>query len=266
MKMGEGGPRCGAVQGSEDGPQNYDMLTDVFNTHWEKKPMGVRVAVSEQLEMDINGVAYLDDCKMIGSEDHGKTASAELTEWYTESGQVGELVGAIAKPAKCAAHVAQRGDGGKLSFKEDIEAVLMPVGDSMVEVTMVEGDVAVRTLGELNSPGLCWMTMLNEVKDLSWTMAAVLCRDMPKEIAVNIWETVFMPQVVYRLLFSTCTEAQVEAAVRPAFKAYKMRVGAGVSSPTQLLQAVGIGEVWQRLMIDRALVLLRCLNSHTGSR
>ena len=178
VKMGEGGPRCGAVQGSEDGPQNYDMLTDVFNTRWEKKPMGVRVAVSEQLEMDINGVAYLDDCKMIGSEDHGKTVSEELTEWYTESGQVGELVGAIAKPAKCAAHVAQRGDGGKLSFKEDIEAVLMPVGDSMVEVTMVEGDVAVRTLGELNSPGLCWMTMLNEVKDLSWIMAAVLRRDV----------------------------------------------------------------------------------------
>ena len=70
------------MQGSEDGPQNYDMLTDVFNSHWEKKPMGVRVAVSEQLEMDINGVAYLDDCKMLGSEDHGKTALAELTEWY----------------------------------------------------------------------------------------------------------------------------------------------------------------------------------------
>ena len=64
--MGEEGPRCGAVQGSEDGPQNYDMLTDVFNSHWEKKPMGVRVAVSEQLEMDINGVAFLDDCKMTG--------------------------------------------------------------------------------------------------------------------------------------------------------------------------------------------------------
>ena len=49
------------------------------------------------------------------------------------------------------------------------------------------------------------MMMLNEVKHLSWTMAAVLRRDMPREIAVNIWETVFMPKVVYRLLFSTCT-------------------------------------------------------------
>ena len=51
VKMGEEGPRCGAVQGSEDGPQNYDMLTDVFNSHCEKKPMGVRGAVSEQLEI-----------------------------------------------------------------------------------------------------------------------------------------------------------------------------------------------------------------------
>ena len=39
IKMGEQGPRCGAVQGSEDGPQNYCMLSDVYNTVWERKPM-----------------------------------------------------------------------------------------------------------------------------------------------------------------------------------------------------------------------------------
>ena len=95
------------------------------------------------------------------------------------------------------------------------------------------------------------MAMLNEA-GLSWAMAAVLRRGMPEETAVNRWEAVFMPRVVCRLLFSTCTVAKVEAAVQPVFKAHKMRVGAGVSSPTQLLKAVGIGDVWQRLiMVDR---------------
>ena len=262
VKMGEGGPRCGAVQGSEDGPDQYDMLTDVFNSHWEAKPMGVKVAVSEQLEMAISGVAYLDDCKPIAGEDHGRTVSAELTTWYQESGAVGKLVGAIAKPAKCVAHVAQRGDGGKLSTNSDIEKVLMPVGDDMVEITMVEGDVAVKTLGELNSPGLCWATQLGEVTAAAWDMARALRTDMPAQIAINVWETVFIPIVVYRLLFATCTEAEIERAVRPAFKAFKAKVRCGMSAPTKLLQAFGIGELWHRLKVDRLLVLLRCLNSH----
>ena len=51
-------------------------------------------------------------------------------------------MGAIAKPAKCAAHAVQRGDGGKLSFNEDIEKVLMPVGmegvTARVEVMVAE--------------------------------------------------------------------------------------------------------------------------------
>ena len=138
----------------------------------------------------------------------------------------------------------------------------MPVGEHIVETTMVEGDEAVKTLGELNSPGLCWATLLEEVNAAVWDMARALHTDVAAQIAINIWETVFIPVVVYRPLFATCTEAETEQAVRPVFKEFMAKIRCGASAPTRLLQAFGIGELWHRLKVDRLLVLLRCLNSH----
>ena len=71
-----------------------------------------------------------------------------------------------------------------------------------------------------------------------------------------------MPSMLYRLLFATVTEKEVENAIMPAWKALKNKIHLpSVGAPNQLLKAVGIGDLWNSLKVDRLMLLLNCLES-----
>ena len=102
---------------------------------------------------------------------------------------------------------------------------------------------------------------LQEVEELSWHFCMIFGRDMPKHVAVQLWDTVYMPAVVYKLLFATLTEAEIAGAMKHAWGAYKSRLGLSRSTTTAVAQSMGIGEVYHRLMVERLTVLMRCLES-----
>jgi len=262
IKGGEGSCLFSATQGSCDGPDKYDMFEDPLNTWWEKQPMGIRVAVSEQAYRWLVGAGYVDDKKPLA------ISPLELTRWYLKSSSYCAFHGAKIRPEKCGAHFAIRSDSagggeGRIERKADIGKVLMMVGGAMVEVGLEEADVSLKTLGELANPQLAWMEQLNEVKKLAHEVARLLAMAMVTAHAADrFWNDVFVPKVLYRLLFATVSESQLSEALSPAWQVYKRKLKLARSSPTHLLHAMGIGEIWHRIKVDRFLVLLRCLDSH----
>ena len=174
-----------------------------------------------------------------------------------------------------------RSDGGVIIRKEDIGKVYMKVDGQLVEVRLIEGDrgeqellnpdgtktkVSMKTLGELANPALAWLEQLEVVRVKAHEVARLLRLAMvPPTAAWRFWNDVFMPTIMYRLLFATVSEAQLEKAISPAWQALKAKLRLARSSPTLLLKAVGIGDVWHQMKVERLLVLLRCLDSHRAS-
>ena len=249
VKGGVGSCLFSATQGSTDGPDKYDCFEDPLNTWWEAQPMGVRVAVSEMAHRYLVGGAYVDDKKPIA------VSPEELTRWYLRSSSYCAFHGAKIVPSKCGAHFAMRSDGGVIIRKEDIGKVHMKVDGQLMEVRLIEGDrgeqelpnpdgtktkVSMKTLGELANPALAWLEQLEVVRARSHEVARLLRLAMvPPNAAWRFWNDVFMPTIMYRLLFATVSEAQLERAISPAWQALKAKLKLARSSWTLLLKAAG---------------------------
>lgn len=144
---------------------------------------------------------------------------------------------------------------------QEVGKVLMEVNGEVMEVTMQAGDVALKTLGEHANPALFWTQQLQVVEKRAVEFAKALeTTRLTQGAAKMLWEQKFMPAVRYRLLFATVTEKEVEQAIAPAWKAYrkKLRLTSGGIS-NYLLKAMGIGEVWHKLKVDRLLTPLLLL-------
>ena len=125
----------------------------------------------------------------------------------------------------------------------------------------MEGDRSVVTLGEKANPSVYWMEALWEVEKEAQKFARYFSGSMPRHVAKYQWDMVFASRVVYRLLFATVDEQQLDAAVRPAYGAFKKAMGMESSTATSVVKAMGLGELWHKLNIDRLLTLFRCLTS-----
>ena len=93
--------------------------------------------------------------------------------------------------------------------------------------------------------------------EIAACMAPLLRRRKPPEITRYIFQSIFMPRVLYRLLFATVAEEDVAKAIQPAWEAYRAGLGTSKSTSFKLMQAMGYGDMWNTLKVDRVMVQVR---------
>ena len=246
----------GAAQGSEEGPDRYVAFEDVINTWWEHAEMGVLVQVSEYKWVWFKGGGFVDDKKPLGRAE-------DLVMWYPKSAEFCMFHGAGVVPRKCAVHVKRLGKDRRIARAASlprIQIVLTPGGEP-VDIKVVEADESLKTLGELTNPSLYWKPLLRELRIKAEQEALIFRSGVDRASAKLHWEVSFEPSVIYKALFGEITEPQFYEALRPAWSAYKSKLGLSRSTPTLAAQAFGIGDTWSILMVDRLMSLLRALCS-----
>jgi len=185
-----------------------------------------------------------------------------LRRWYHSSAAFCKFHEAIISVPKCATQALERNDEGHILTKAQLNTVLIPIAGELKEVEMLAHDEAMRTLGELTSPGLTWTKALEEIAIIAQRFSQLFKARMDADVAVYLWNKVLVAKVCYKLLFATVSQTEMDKALRPAFTAFKRCLSFQTRGTSNgLIHACGFGEIWHRLNIDRLSTLLRCLES-----
>ena len=165
--------------------------------------------------------------------------------------------GAVVVPRKCGVHIKSLGKGRRLAWAATmpkIQIVVAPGGDP-VDIEVIEADESMKTLGEVTNPALYWQPQVQALQLKVEQQAVIFRSGIDRASAKLHWEVSFEPSILYKALFMEITEEKFYEVMKPAWRAYKMKLGLSRLKPTRAAQAYGVGDTWTLLMVDRLMSL-----------
>ena len=254
MPCGFGSCGFSCTQGSEEGPDKYTGFEDPLNTWWEQQDMGIWVMVSEWQRVQLKGGGYMDDKKPIGEPEH-------LKVWYTGSSQMCKFHGAKINVPKCDTHFKLYDEDERLRWARDIEPMVVSTPTGYEAVTMKEADCSIKTLGGHTNPALYWADQMQEIRKMCEQLELMYASPGDRASAILHWDLAFVRALVYKALVVETTEERLYEVTKPAWMAYKRRLGLARSTPNLAAYACGVGDIWSKVMVERMMSLLRSLTS-----
>ena len=158
----------------------------------------------------------------------------------------------------------QWGESGKVVRDLTVEAIQIVDDGKLVSLPMKQSHESIKTLGEMSNPELEWDDALQEVRGMAERFAWCMRGYFPSHVLLYVWDRVVVTSINYKMLYATVSESQLQWALRPMMIAFRKSLWISSSTPSETMQAFGIGEQWHTLHIDRLMMMFRCMRDAKG--
>jgi len=255
----------GCVQGGKESPtMTWVAHEDFVLTYWEQTAIGIPVQTGDRSYGTVKGGGFADDKSFL--EENPR----EMSRTYGVTNDVSELSGGVTNVKKSQVQIQQymRNWRGNITAampkeRDDIEPVTMTVGAEGREETvpMVQADDSVVMLGEDGNVRCFWGAIV-ETAHIHAMRAAQIMRvsRMAGWLATLFYKNCLGAALKYKLKLASIAEREFKACIQPAWTEYKRRVRLARSTSNHLTAAMGVGNIWEELQVERVMMMIKQLN------